>query len=64
MKTFKDFLKYLKEENISTFQIKSISIFLSDKFKIPKSKIIFFCKMMKEFNMIEQKHESGYCKTI
>lgn len=64
MKTFEEFLEYLENEKIKSFQFKSISIYLSKKFKIPKSKITFFCKIMKELNMIEQHHESGYCKTV
>lgn len=65
IKTFDNFINYLRSNNISVFSFKRLSIMLSEdeNLLISKSKVIFYCKMLKEFDMIEKVSESGNCKT-
>ena len=63
METFEEFLKYLKKNKITEFTFKSLSEFLSKEFLIPKSRVISFCKKMKDVNMIEKVSISGNCQS-
>lgn len=60
----KDFLEFLKKEEISTFQTKGLSEMLKKEQGIPKIKTKIWISILKTNGIIERASESGYCETI
>lgn len=55
MKTFEEFVKYLRDNKVDKFTFKDLSEGIHKELEVPICKTIFWCRMLRELNMIEKK---------